>query len=296
MKLVFILAFLFSTHDLFAAACCGSSPSSSSMILGDLKAQIQLSQTHQANIAQADSSGAIKSLQGKSKDIRNITSLSGAWMFSDPWQLGLNITLLNHTRGSATTEEMSTSLGDTSLTLGHETFPETTWSPYKPRGWSFLRMTLPTGTSTQESSKPLATDAAGEGRYKLHTGVALVKIWNSIDMYNVSEIGLHANTKLNNQKYARRVEVSSDLGIGYSFTDWRIGIATNIIILQGERVDQLKRAPTLVRHNISSSLSYSVNKELIITGNYSDSTWSPLSRHTLLGKSLSLTVARPWLL
>lgn len=293
MKILLALIILLMSKA-FAAACCGGSSGASSMILGDLKAQVQISQSQSSNVAQAKSGGTITSLQGKTKDIKNTTSLSAAWLVNDPWQVGLTFAFTEHIKEGLSKSEESWSAGDTSLTLGHETFPETTWSLYRPRGWTYMRATFPTGRALQESNKALATDANGDGRYKLHFGLALTKIRNKIDLFFVNEIGHHFQTQLANQTYEERSQFKSEFGIGYNINNWRFGLGQDLDVLQGEKIKQQKRAPTLVRHTLIMTTNYSFENSYIVGVSYQDATWSGLNRHALLAKTISLNLTKAW--
>ena len=291
---VLIALIFFTITKVHAAACCGGSSGASAMILGDLNAQVQISQSQSSNIAQAKSGGNITSLQGKTKDIKNTTSISGAWLFSDPWQIGANFSMIKHLKAGLTKSEESWSSGDASISLGHETFPETTWSLYKPRGWTFIRLSLPTGRALQDSEKALATDANGDGRYKLHFGVALTKVIQSVDLFFTNEIGHHFQTTLGQQEYEGRLQFRSELGFGYNLNNWRLGIGQDLDFLQGEEIKLQKRAPTLVRHTFILSANYSLENSFILGVNYQDATWSGLNRHSLLAKTISLNLTKAW--
>jgi|GEM_PF-1138289 len=166
-----------------AGACCGGGLTSASLITGDEQARFGLSVAARTVVADALSSGALSPRStGSISESQTLAALEGSLILADRFQIGARL------EGSAQTlaipgEESSTppavGLGDIRLNSAFEFLPEWSYSSWKPRGYIWAGVLLPTGRSIHETLDP--AEALGEGFLTPSAGVLFVKRWQQWD-------------------------------------------------------------------------------------------------------------------
>jgi hypothetical protein len=166
-----------------AGACCGGGLTSASLITGDERARFGLSFASRSVVADALNSG---SLSPRSKDspseTQNIAALEGSLILADRFQLGGRLEGSSQSLtfpGDFQTPSPSVGLGDIRLNSAYEVLPEWSYSPWKPRGYIWAGVLLPTGRSIHEALNP--AEAMGEGFLTPSAGVLFVKRWQQWD-------------------------------------------------------------------------------------------------------------------
>lgn len=203
------------------ASCCGGGFASPTIITGDELATFTGELSH-SNIATEVSSQGIWQ-DRKSPENLETLKLQGAHIFRDRYQVGASAPLISRTRAGSS----STGLGDVGLNLGYEILPEWDYSPWRPRGVSYLSLVLPTGRAIQDSTDAFQLDARGRGYWAVGLGTTLTKIIGRFDFVGTLEV---------HRSFAREVK-NSDLegelvpgfggllatGAGFNFKDSRVG-------------------------------------------------------------------------
>ena len=167
----------------FAGACCGGGLTSASLITGDERARFGLSIASRAVVADALSSGSLSPRTDESpSETQNIAALEGSMILADRFQLGLRLEGSSQSftfSGDADTPAPSMGWGDIRFNTAYEFLPEWTYSPWKPRGYLWAGMLLPTGRSIHETLNP--SEAMGEGFLTPSLGVLFIKRWQQWD-------------------------------------------------------------------------------------------------------------------
>jgi hypothetical protein len=191
--LLALLAVTFSGPSARAAPCCAQAGSVPSLITGDERISIGASLSNGNVIGDAPAAGgglpvfrdALSTRESRSVLLLNAASL----IEGDRLQAGVSVPLQWNRIGTGSRESSRVAAGDVSLTLGHETLPEWDYSLWKPRGFSFLQLTLPTGRSILESIDSTASDVTGLGHVALSAGFVALKRWSVWDANALVRLG-----------------------------------------------------------------------------------------------------------
>lgn len=174
--------------DCVASACCARSSAAPTLILGDNHAQFGIGAGFVSKVASADAGGAAIFEGPESSNLLENYRLDGSILLSDRWQIGLSLSVVrNHVKYGDW--DSSTGLGDTRISAAYEAFPLWTYSPWRPQGFLFGVLTLPTGRSTYEDrTNGLAADVVGNGFFSLTVGSVLLKRWGDWDAFLMPEV------------------------------------------------------------------------------------------------------------
>jgi hypothetical protein len=231
MRLRLLLLFSVSIvpTSLEAAPCCATAGAVPSLITGDERASFQASLSEGSVIGDAPAAGggvpvfrdALSARENRSSLVVSAATL----IDGDRLQAGISLPLQWNRTGSGSRNASNAAFGDVSLTLGHETFPEWEYSLWKPRGFSFFQLTLPTGRSVFESRDALLNDVTGLGAFQAALGMVFMKRWSLFDLSSVLKAG-----RVFGREFADGLRMTSawsgslGIGAGWSFAErFRLG-------------------------------------------------------------------------
>lgn len=181
------LAGLMTVRVAVAAPCCASNAAAPSLLSGDDQAQLSATVAYGSVIGDAPERG-IAVFRSEDESERTLTyRLDGAMLVSDRWQLGASVQVSQRSLSRQGFNGTSTGLGDARLTAGFEALPEWTYSEWRPKGYAFAQLTLPTGKSLYETASDGGVSATGRGFYSIAAGALFVKRWSLIDGYVLPE-------------------------------------------------------------------------------------------------------------
>ncbi len=220
--------FLLQLTNAMAAPCCGGGSAAPAIISGDDRYQLSATTSRSVVIGDAPEKGIPVFRSKNDNEITQSYRLDGAMVFAERLQAGVSLPFVQRAISKTSLKEEGTGFGDLRGNLGYEILPEWDYSVWKPRGFLFLQLTVPTGKSIYESTSPLATDATGRGFYSAGTGLLLVKNWSSWDALVIPEIH-HSFTrsfKITDETItiSPRFGASLLMGAGYNVGDFRIGM------------------------------------------------------------------------
>lgn len=304
MKLRLILLCSFSVFlsaiKAHAAACCGSGFASPSLIAGDDKAQLTSSfgQT-QVVVDNVDSSGVWR--QSKAQQKIQTMKLEGAHIFSDLWQAGFSLPVIQRTHHN----ETHSGLGDVALTLGYEYLSDWNYNSLRPKGIGFLQLILPTGKSKMDSNRG-GLDSRGNGFLAIGIGTLFTKTWSRWDAYTSIDLHRSFNKKIHSADAMGEAKPGYGgnlaAGLGYNLKDLRLGSS---VIWTYEDPISLERtnvaAPTRIDGTVERyattqfSVSYMANDEWSGTVSYMDQTLMGSPINTSLGRGVTLQLQKRWM-
>jgi hypothetical protein len=191
--LLALLAVTYSGPIARAAPCCAQAGGVPALITGDERISIGASLSNGSVIGDAPAAGgglpvfrdALSTRESRSVLLLNAASL----IDGDRLQAGVSVPLQWNRIGTGSRESSRVAAGDVSLTLGHETLPEWDYSLWRPRGFTFFQLTLPTGRSMFESTVPSASDVTGFGHVALSAGFVALKRWSVWDANALVRLG-----------------------------------------------------------------------------------------------------------
>ncbi|MBU6376686.1 MAG: hypothetical protein KGQ59_11860, partial [Bdellovibrionales bacterium] len=200
---------------------------------------------------------------------------------------------------TTTLSTKSTQLGDPTLGIAYEAWPEWTYSEWKPRGYLFGQLTLPVAKSIYDSSEATLSDATGSGFARFSVGALLLKNHEPWDFSLTPEI---------HRSFARHFgTLSADPGfggsalvaLGYNLRAYpmRLGFRLQPVWNQGRRTESegvLQEARSQWVWNTGFDLSLLANSQFSVNLNYTDQTLMGPAINTSLSRTVALGVQRRW--
>jgi hypothetical protein len=307
------LFFLLLSPDVWAAPCCGGTSLLPSLITGDDCAQISFSLTQEAIVADALDNGTVLNRSSDDLDRTLTFKLSAAYRFWNRFQAGIDIPVAYRNVDINGQGSSATGLGDIGLQAGFEFLPELAYSVWKPRGFVFTRLTLPTGKSPYDLSNPTDPDDFGRGFLSIALGALLQKTVGDFDFWLMGEGHWIAPGTFSSivpsslagvipvqQNFSSGWGASGLLAAGYSPLGgiFRLGVSLSPIYEGEQTVTSLIStvAPPRVSWNAGIQASIQISDEWTTSLNYVDQTWIGQSRNNSLSRSISLLILKRFLL
>lgn len=297
MKSIFMCLILLAPSLTWAASCCGGGFSVPALILGDDKAQVTGSLSNGRVTDDILNSG--KWLKRQDNNLTQTLKVEGAILLSDRWQGGFSLPLTSKSIQNASS---SSGLGDISLYLGHESFPEKSFSNWKPKGVSYLQVVLPTSPSVYDVDSASSTDIRGRGFYSFGAGVALLKAWTVWDANFNTEIH-HAMPKdITNSLYGGPVSIqpgwgfSQTWGLGWNRGLFRLGSSLSFLYEDPIRIAGATETTSALQRSFTFGLtgSYMPSAETAITLSYSDQSLIGIPLNSSLSQTINLSFQHRW--
>lgn len=297
MKHIILFFILTASLETFAASCCGGGFSVPALILGDDKAQITSSYSYSNVSDEVRSNG--RWIKRDDNNLTQTLKIEGALLFSDSLQGGFSLPVIAKTAESTPTSQ---GIGDVALYLGHETFPETSYSRWKPKGVTFLQINLPTSPSIYDLSASHANESRGRGFYSLGAGVALMKSWVVWDINFSAEVHRSFARSVTNDALGGAIELipgwgfSQTLGIGWNYKDLRLG--GSVVSFYEDAIEARGGTSSqgAIQKNFTAGLSasYMLDQESAVTASYSDQALLGDPTNTSLSKTINVSYQKRW--
>lgn len=293
----FIVILLLMSSQSWAASCCGGSFSFPALILGDDKAQVTGTFSYSQVTADVLSNG--KWLRRNDDNRTQTFKMEGALLLNESWQTGFTLPLLS--KDSNSTPE-SQGVGDAAVYLGHETFPERSYSRWKPRGVTFLQLNLPTSPSIYDSNTMNSSDIRGRGFTALGAGLALTKAWLIWDFNFSGEIHKSFERTADGSSYGGKATVTpgwgttQSVGLGWNKKDFRLGGSLTFLFEEPVKISGSTSSEGQAQKNftLGFSGSYMISMESAVTLNYSDQSWIGNPVNSSLSNTLNLSYQQRW--
>lgn len=297
MKKVIVFLIFLTPSSLWAASCCGGGFSIPALILGDDKAQTTSSISSGKVTDDTLSNG--KWMRRQDGNLAQTLKLEGAARFAEEWQGGLSLPFIAKT---AQNSETTSGVGDVSAYLGHESFPEKGYSRWKPKGVSFIQVTLPTSPSVYDALSATSTEIRGRGFYSLGAGIALLKSWTVWDANFNTEVHHSLPRHLSSTVYGGDVEVrpgwgfSQTWGLGWNRGDFRLGCSLSFLHEDPIHIQGTTEATSSLQRNFTLGFagSYMLTPESALTASYSDQTLFGTPINSSLSKTINLSYQHRW--
>lgn len=218
-RFFFLVALL--PAKVLASACCGGAFSIPAIITGDDAAQISTSLSQSKVQADVTADGVWR--RRESSDVTQVFKIDAAHIIDDRFQAGVSIPVQSRTRGGAQ-GGTSSGLGDIALQGAYEFLPDWDYNPYRPKGVSFLTLTLPTGKSLEESlNEDVGLSARGRGFWALGAGAVFTKNYRSLDFNSALEVHRSLAKTIHDLELTPRNGGSASFGAGWNTAVWRVG-------------------------------------------------------------------------
>lgn len=288
-----------------AAACCAGSGAAPSILSGDDSAQVSASLARGTVIGDAPVHGIPVFRNDSSSEITETLLVSGAILLSDRFQVGTSVPFIRHSvSGSSGNGTRSTGFGDIRFNTAYEFLPEWTYSAWKPRGFVFLQLTLPTGTSIYDSQSAGAVDALGRGFYGVGAGTLLIKRWTVWDAVFIPEAHYSfARTFRPDPGGSLRVGLGwgGSLALGFGASpgsgDFRFGLRVQPLYESARKTSvegATSRTNEQLSWNTTLEASYLVSATWTAQASYTDQTLLGPAINTTLSRTIALGLQHRW--
>lgn len=223
-----LFSFLFSIQS-WGSACCARNSAAPFLIVGDDEAQMSLGVSSSGRVASVDLQGRPTFGTPETSDFTQMFRLDGALLLSDRFQLGCSFPYLNRQVTRSGVTESVSGVGDLRISMGYEFLPVWSYSQWKPQGFLFSVISVPTGVSVHESRKKTVADAVGNGFYSISVGSLFLKKWVIWDLFLVPEVhySFRRTFQRSNQFYQMIPGWGGSVGFGVGWSpgggNWRIG-------------------------------------------------------------------------
>jgi hypothetical protein len=314
MKLFSILIFSFvfalftlkilASNNVWAAACCARSAATPILILGDDEAQINVGFSFAKVLAEPLDTGTVVWKDPDTSELNRIIKVDGATLITDRFQVGASLNLVNHRISGVGVSESRTALGDMRVSGGYEILPSWEYSIWKPQGYLFTVLTLPTGRSLYESKTPGLSDVTGNGFFSLSVGNLLMKRWSRWDTFILPEI--HYSLPRSFESFGEQNKVipgfGGSFGVGIGFSpgggDIRLGARIQPKFDQGRKVISASSSSQtrewIMSNDLGLDMSYLLSTNDTVMLSYTDQTLIGPASSTNLNRVFAINFQHRW--
>lgn len=293
-SLFVLLLFSLPFWRALGAPCCSRNASIPVIITGDDEAQVSFGTSMAGVVAEVFDEGIPLFSSKNTSEIIQAFRLEGAMLLSDRLQAGVGLPLVNYRYSSPVQTSASTGIGDIRVSGGYELLPQWSYSEWKPNGFLFSVVTIPTGRSQYESQTPMSTDVTGNGFLSVSFGSIFLKRWTLWDVFFVSEVHYSFSREFGKGNDAFWIEpgFGGSMGVGVGFSpgasNLRIGFRVQPRLDQARilsSIDKGSRARGMLANcDTSLDFAYMVGNHDTIMVSYTD--------QTLLGPAMNLPLSR----
>ena len=298
MKLLFLLICSLKPGFALAASCCGGGSAFPGVVTGDYKGQLTSTLIQGEVIADAINGEYFKR-EEPGNDTSKTVILQTAWVLKEAWQASLTVPVIERKKVIGSTSEGSTGLGDISLGLNYEILPELTYSWWKPRGFSFFTLHLPTSPSKYETTDSFNTEARGDGFYALSTGVLFTRTLGSFDLLAGASLRYRLNRSIQSKEIKPGTTHTIAIGSGYNLpnSNYRLGLTVEKQHTSSYQIfseEQNSTTSNIDVWNTTITANYLIQLEWMVALNYSDQTLLGPANNSPLERSIGVQLQKRW--
>ena len=277
-----------------ASACCARSSAVPILIVGDDQSQINFGIAQGKVVAETTEEG-VPIFGSPDESETNITYRADvATLLSDRFQVGVSVPVVQHMISFSNRSDSGVGLGDVRVSVGYEVIPVWDYSKWKPQGFIFSLVTLPSGRSVYESLSPTASDVTGNGFYSVSVGSLFLKRWDAWDTFFISEIHYSLPRTFESNSDPLFVKpgfgASAGLGVGFSPKEGPVRLGLRI----QPRYDQPRQVPSmslgLPQGRFLSVWDTGFDVSYMVSG--SDTLMVSYTDQTLLGEAINSNLNR----
>ncbi|NDD91122.1 hypothetical protein EBZ37_03455 [bacterium] len=282
-----------------AAPCCGGTSASPAWISGDDRVQAGFSISRSTVIGDAPEAGLPVFRSSSTSEATSTARVDLSALITDRIQASLLASITQKSLSTTTLNAKNTQLGDPTIGMAYEAWPEWNYSEWKPRGFLFGQLTLPLAKSIYDSTDATLSDATGSGFTRLSFGALLLKTREPWDFSLTPEIYRGLARRFNALSVDPGFGASALVALGYHLKayPWRLGFRLQPVWNQGRRtesegIDQVARSQWV--WNTGLDLSILASSSLSVNLNYTDQTLFGPAINTTLSRTVALGIQRRW--
>lgn len=279
-----------------ASSCCGGGSSSSMIITSDNQKEFSFGIAHRSDIGQTNNSAQSTFNNDQIVDQKQTLSLSAGFLLKDYWQLALKTGIAKKTVHKSGLKETNQGLTEVEAQGTYEYLPEYNYHPYKPRGFIFVKVSIPTSKSIYDSESRILSDVRGSGLYSLTLGNFLFKKTNDftfklgLDLTHTFGGNFKSIQLKNYQKFSIPLGISyvvpnSDFSVGATETfNYTLPKTTVALSSNGQN----SKSSQEYYWDLNFFVNYSKERDSIWSISYSDSSIIGKSVNSPLYRSIAL--------
>jgi hypothetical protein len=286
-----------------AAACCGAGSAAPTIISGDDAFQFSTSVSFADVIGDARANGVSVFRATGDDETTQTIRLDGALLISDRWQLGASAPIIRRSRSRLQSSDSATGLGDLTFNTAYEVLPEWGYSVWKPRGFLFGQVTIPTGGSIYDlavaTDDPWGLDSRGRGFFNIGMGALFTKTWGSWDAFTLMEAHRSFQRTFHGVQVNPGFGGSVAIAGGYSptFLPLRVGLALSPAYEGAYTVTENGQSSTSSHQlvwNTSLQLGWLIHSSATLSAIYTDQTLTGPATNVSLSRTLAVTFQKRW--
>lgn len=287
-----VLMLLLMNFETLAASCCGGSSGGVNLITNEATFKSSLTYSNKLYIADISSTKKISKRSTETKEIREVFNIGLSKTISNLGQVNFEIGMVKITKN---TDEAS-SVSDIKTGYSYEFLPEIFYNAWKPRGFGYILIDLPVGSSKFEYGSKAGSDITSSGLYQVSLGLLFLKNIGSFEYKFSSSVAKPFNRQFNEEVYVRKdfgYNASLDLNYSVSGTSWSLGLSQGYQRMGSEKVLKRQRDTTSkpqVEFPTTFSISYQLSDIYSITGMYIENSIIKGAQNTSTYKQVSLAL------
>jgi hypothetical protein len=288
MKYFYLFSFIFLSFYIHASSCCGGGSSSSLIITGDNKAEMSLGYSKRFDIGQSNQDGFAVLNAEKNLDHSQNINFQSEYQITDRVQLGTRFSIVDKSIVKSGMKENTKGLSDIEIQSTYEYLPDFTYSEYRPRGFVYIKLSIPTSKNLYNSTSSVFSDVRGTGIYSLSAGNFFIKKINSYTFkltFEWSHLFGKSYPYFKSHDYDK---FNIPLGLAFTplNTDFTFGLTDTFNYQFGKKLsgEINSNSPYEYFWDLSLFVNYSPNRNDLWSLSYSDS--------TLIGKSINSPLYR----
>lgn len=297
-KVYIYFLFIFLSARTYASSCCGGGGSSSMIITADNKMEMSLGYSFRKDIGQTNSQGYSSLNSEQIRDESQNVDLGIHYQLLDYWQLASRVSLKSKDIKKSGKTEIETGLGDIDIQATYEYLPEYNYSLWKPRGFLYSKLSIPTSKSLYDSQSTLFTDVRGAGLYSFSIGHFHLKKWGGWTVKLSTEVSRFFGKTYTNLKLEDYHKLLVSMGMSYApeNSDFSFGLNDTFSYQTPKKTTGTISSNSKKEYfwELGFFINYLQNRENLWSLSYSDSTLlgdsinSPLYRSVTLSYTYSL--------
>lgn len=294
MRIFFIFnIILLLTSNLYAASCCGGGSSSSLILVGDNVQEYSLGLSARNDLGQTDSVGWSTFHNDSVIDRQNAFNFQLQRQVTERFQLAFKSGVVEKNIQKQNRHEKTTGLSDIDLQATYEILPEYTYSPWKPRGFLYHKISIPMSKSLYDSRSSIFSDVRGSGLYSASLGIFFIKNISNFTLKTTIEWQHFFGKDFTNTSLQDYDKFMLPLGLSYALASVPIavGAGANWSYQTPKRFQGAVSGTSDKEYfwELNSFVNWVVTREHAMGLSYSDSTLVGKNINSPLYRSLSLT-------
>lgn len=293
MSILLIKAFF-----LIAAPCCGGGGNLPGLILGNERLQLGMSGSYSTIVGDVASDGYKTFRSNGDVEDSYLISLSTGFLLSDRWQAGASVSSGYRVLDRTTVVNSGAGWGDVRAHVGYEIMPLWTYSVWRPKGFIFAHVTVPTGKSTFDSTEAGAVDSFGQGFWSSGLGFVAVKTWRVLDASFLGQLQYSFPRQFKEPReisVAPGFQAAAQLGFGWSpgASSFRVGARVGPAWRQGGESVLYGEASTGVDRLVwdaTIEANWMIGSAVSLSAFLTDQSLLGPSNNTMLSRSGGLSV------